>query len=86
MNIVFEHSSATATKVTVNAQYVVVRSVVATGVGTGDPECPRNQESVAFGSGQQATFPSGSVTCIANFKWEQDILELIAAKPDSGGG
>jgi hypothetical protein len=73
MNIVFEKITATSTRVTVNARYIVAVHIVKQ-VGQYPPQT--GEFSAQFNTGGEASFLGGG-TCRPNGKFEQTVLELM---------
>jgi len=83
MNLIFEELGPLQTKITANTRYVVTRTSTFQQAGTAGTAT--RSDSIAFNTGQQASFPRSSsqhtVECQANGKFESDVLNLFM-----GGG
>ena len=73
-NIIFEEAGTAQTRVTVNARYVVERTVRMQAVSG---ETRVSEDTLSFNSGGADTFGDGETRCVANGSLEQDVLELI---------
>src|SRR5689334_4048175 len=79
VNLIFEETSPTSTRVTANVRYVFEREQFArnvNGVAVG-----QSRNSISFNTGQSASFPAGAdgraLTCRRTGKLESDLLNLV---------
>lgn len=78
VNLVFEETSPTQTKVTANTRYVIERNITVRNVNNLQQS---RRDSISFNAGSAAAFPSnaeGQATeCVSTGKLEREILSVI---------
>ena len=78
LNLIFEETSPTQTRVTASTRYVVTRSVTARDVNN---RTGRQSNNISFNSGSGASFPMNeqgkALECVSNGRLESEILDLI---------
>ncbi len=74
INIVLEIAPESGTMITVNAKYVVAKSINSVAASG---QTNSMNETISFNSNGGTRFPQGQTYCVATGKMESDLLELI---------
>jgi hypothetical protein len=79
VNLIFEESGPTSTRVTANTRYVVTRTQTVRNAGNSIPQT--GSDTISFNSGGSASFPRNaqgqSAECVSTGALEQEILSAI---------
>ena len=79
VNLIFEETGPTTTRVTANTRYVVTRTIVSQNAANNFPQT--RTDTVSFNSGAGASFPTNSLgqaaECVSTGELEREILSAI---------
>jgi len=80
VNLIFEETSPSSTRVSANIKYVVSRSITSKQRGSNFPPSSTD-DVISFNSGGSASFPAGTdgraTECVPTGKLEQEILSAV---------